>query len=91
MANQHFVVKPATPYTDATMDDDLNLIWTQVRKAIVDGTWNLVYAKNDGEFNYLLNQMIKNADGYGYETCAEFARNEAARWWSMVQAIQSGE
>jgi putative aldouronate transport system substrate-binding protein len=91
MANQHFVVKPATPYTDATMDDDLNLIWTQVRKAIVDGTWNLVYAKNDGEFNYLLNQMIKNADGYGYERCAEFARNEAARWWSMVQVIQSGE
>ncbi|MFH1880911.1 MAG: hypothetical protein ABIK64_08960 [Bacillota bacterium] len=91
MANQDFVVRPATEYADPTMDDDLNLIWTQVRKAIVDGTWNLVYAKNDGAFNYLLSQMIKNANGYGFETCAELGRSEAAMWRQMVQDIQNAE
>ncbi|HRX09792.1 MAG TPA: LCP family protein, partial [Candidatus Limiplasma sp.] len=91
MGNQNYVVKPATEYTDPTMSDDLDLVWKQVKKAIVDGTWNLIYAKSDGEFNYLLTQLKKNADGYGYQTCVEFAQNEADRWWQMVEALKAEE
>ena len=91
MATTNYVVKPATEYADPTMDDDLNLIWTQVKKAITDGTWNLVYAKSDGEYNYLLTQIVKNADGYGYETCEAWGETEAARWWQMVEALNAAQ
>ena len=39
---------------------------------------SLQYAKNDKEFEFIVNNMIKQANAYGYEECKAWSQNEAA-------------
>ena len=72
------MVAPGTSYAIGVRSDELKVKWTQVTKTIKDGTWNAIYAKNDGELNYLINDMIRKAKAYGYDDCVAWAQNEAA-------------
>ena len=78
LGSRNFKVAPGTSYSIGVRSDDLKVKWTQVTKAIKDGTWNAIYAKNDGEFNYLIKDMQNKARAYGYEECVAWSQNEAA-------------
>ena len=75
---KNFVVAPATTFKDTEMTDEFEIMWNQVTKCIVNGTWNAIYAKNDKEFEFIVNNMIKQANAYGYEECKAWSQNEAA-------------
>ena len=78
LGSHRFTVAPGTSYSIGVRSNELKIKWTQVTKAIRDGTWNAIYAKNDGEFNFLIRDMTSKANAYGYADCVAWSQNEAA-------------
>ncbi len=77
MESGNYSVIPGTSYSQPKRSAELEVTWTQVTEAIKTYSWRAIYAKNDGEFDYLVNQMIKICDEYGYDDLLE---------WSLEQA-----
>lgn len=73
-----YVVVPGTSFTQDTKDDELKTTWSQVTTEIKNGSWKAMYAKTDAEYEKIVNQMIKNAENYGYDTCIEWSKKQAA-------------
>lgn len=84
----NYTVMPETTYSEGSKTDELKLTWEQVTKTIVDYTWKAIYAKNDGEYEYLVKQMISDAERYGYKECLEWSQNEAAAKYALIQAYK---
>ena len=59
MKKGKYLVVPGTSYSEPKRSDELELIWTQVTQAIKQYSWRAIYAKNDGEFNYHVSEMIR--------------------------------
>ncbi len=76
-----YSVAIASPYTEGTKSAELDVIWTQVTKTIVSGSWNAIYSSSDDEFKKQVDTMIKDANSYdngnGYKKCIEWSQNEA--------------
>lgn len=53
-------------------------VWEQVKMCVQNGSWQAVYAKDDAEFDSVMEQMRADADSYGYQDCVEWCTNEAA-------------
>jgi len=72
-------VSPGSLYTGVGTPDDLSMKWNQVAECIKNETWKAIYAKNDAEFQSIVDNMIKNAKSYGYEDCCNHTRKQAER------------
>lgn len=83
-----YVVAPGTSYSMSAKDDEFKTTWSQVTDCIKRNSWNAIYAKNDAEFDKVIARMTKDAEGYGYAECLEWARNEAKTRRELEQAIQ---
>jgi len=86
MKKGKYTVVPGTSYSAPKRSDELELIWTQVTQAIKQYSWRAIYAKNDGEFNYHVQQMIKVCNEYGYDQVREWSRQQAAVRYRLQQA-----
>lgn len=86
MKKGKYTVVPGTSYSAPKRSDELELIWTQVTQAIKQYSWRAIYAKNDGEFNYHVQQMIKVCKEYGYDKVREWSRQQAAVRYRLQQA-----
>jgi putative aldouronate transport system substrate-binding protein len=73
----HISISLGTDYSMGVRDDELNTTWQQVKDCVKTYSWNLVYAKNDDEFNSILAEFISKAKEYGYDECVEWCMNEA--------------
>ena len=62
----------ASMYTASRKDRELLTIWEQVTLTIKQGSWNAIYASNDAGFEVIVNQMIKDANAYGYQQCVDW-------------------
>lgn len=78
LASNPYSVALGTSYSESRKDDELKVVWEQVTKTIVDYSWKAIYAKSDKEFELIVDQMIKNAEAYGYDQCVEWSEEEAA-------------
>lgn len=74
---------PAVNFAESTRSAELELKWQQVIKAIKEGSWNAMYAKNDAEFQQIVADMRTACQGYGYDECVQWCRDEAARRFSL--------
>lgn len=86
MKKGKYMVVPGTSYSEPKRSDELELIWTQVTQAIKQYSWRAIYAKNDGEFNYHVQQMIKVCKDYGYDQVREWSRQQAATRYKLQKA-----
>lgn len=86
MKKGKYMVVPGTSYSEPKRSDELELIWTQVTQAIKQYSWRAIYAKNDGEFNYHVQQMIKVCNDYGYDQVREWSRQQAATRYKLQKA-----
>lgn len=86
MKKGKYTVVPGSSYSAPKRSDELELIWTQVTQAIKQYSWRAIYAKNDGEFNYHVQQMIKVCNEYGYDQVREWSRQQAAVRYRLQQA-----
>ena len=73
----NYVLAPGTMYSAGVRSDELQVIWNQVATCIKDNSWRAIYAASDEEFNTIVDEMIAQADEYGYAQCVEFQENEA--------------
>ena len=74
---------PKPVYSSEEKEPELELQWQQVTKAIREGTWKAMYAKNDKEFESRVKKMIEAADGYGYGACVKWCEKDAALRYSV--------
>jgi multiple sugar transport system substrate-binding protein/putative aldouronate transport system substrate-binding protein len=77
--NENIVVSPATglKFTNPSKKDTLYTNWSQVATTITNGTWKCIYAKTDAEFDQLWEQMVSDANSYGYDKCVDYSEEQA--------------
>lgn len=74
-------------FTMDTRDDDLNTTWAQVAECVKSYSWQLIYAKDDAEFNSLLAEFKTKATEYGYNTCVSWCLDQAEKRKAKEQAL----
>lgn len=65
-------------YSAGTRSDELEIIWEQVKNCIVNYSWKAIYAKDDAEFESIVNEMI--------EKCGEYDPDGQCEAWSRERA-----
>lgn len=79
------VVPVVSTYHEPARDAELELKWNQVKTTVVNGSWNAMYARSDGEFDSIVSKMRADADAYGYGECVDWCREQAAIKFSMQE------
>lgn len=74
---EYSLSKPHT-YAESTKSDELSTRWEQVKTCIQNGSWQAIYAKDDAEFDSVMQKMRSDAESYGYQECIEWCENEAS-------------
>ena len=74
---QYSVSKPNT-YTAGSKSSELGEVWGKVTEIIRSGSWEVIFAKTEGECEEKIDQMCREADKAGYQTCAAWCEKEAA-------------
>lgn len=88
LESRDFVIAVGTTYSEMPRDDELELKWQQVSKAICDYSWQAIYAPNDDEFNNIVAEMKDVTAGYGYEEVCQFYRDEAVKRKAAEDAVK---
>lgn len=81
----NYSVVPAVNYSESVRSDELELKWQNVTTKLKEYSWKCIYAKNDGEFSYLVKEMKKVCNGYGYADVLAWSEGEAAIKWALQQ------
>lgn len=83
-----YTVAPATTFALAKKDTDLDTTWESVKGCIVKYSWRAMYANTDAEFDQIVNEMISEAKGYGYEKCVTWAKEQSALRYKLEEAAR---
>ncbi len=78
LEGKEYKIALGTAYSEGRRQDELKVVWEQVIKAITDYSWRAMYAKSDKEFDYIVSELIKVANSYGYDQCVAWSEEEAA-------------
>ncbi len=79
MDTTNYKVALGTSYTESKRSDDLKIIWEQVAECIVNYSWQAIYAKDDAEYDKIVNEMITKCNEYDPNgECLKWCENEAA-------------
>lgn len=74
-----------------TVDDDaMKLTLAALKDVIVPGTWELIYAADDAEFEQIWNRIKTNAEGLGIDSVIEYKVNDIAQAKEMAQTFTQG-
>lgn len=80
----------ASAYSESNMSDDLKIIWEQVATCIKAESWKAIYAKDDAEFDSIIEGMKKSCEEYDPNgQCLEWCNNEAAIRYKFEQDVQN--
>ncbi len=83
-------VAPGTSYTPPAESSDITTLRNQCKAEIVDSSWQMVFAKDEAEFNAILKDMQDTVKGLGYEQVLELdmqnAKDQAA---ARVEAVEN--
>lgn len=72
------LVAPGSSYSVPEADSNITTVRGQCKSAIVDGSWKMIFAKDDAEFNSLKKDMQKTAKGLGYDDVLKVDMKNAA-------------
>ena len=65
--NNQILVAPGTSWTAPQESSDIATLRNQVKSTIVQYSWQMVFAKDEAEFNSLLKEMQDTVIGLGYD------------------------
>ncbi|MFI2105506.1 ABC transporter substrate-binding protein [Isoptericola sp. NPDC019693] len=71
-ANDQLVVAPGSSFTAPTDDSEIEAIRSQVKAAIIEHSWKMVFAKSESEFDSILADMQTTVEGLGYAKVLDF-------------------
>ena len=72
------IIKAYSGWKESEKSDSLNTAYKQIQTAIVTYSWRAIYADNDAQFNFIVNQMKAQCDEYGYDEYVEWGMEQAA-------------
>ena len=70
-------------FTFASRSDEFKTTWSSVTDVITTYSWKAIYANSDAEFTYIVNQMLQQANAYGYQECVEWSAEQAAARFAL--------
>ena len=70
-ANDNLLVLPGTNYSTPEYSTDINTIKEQCKQTIVADSWQMIFAKDEAEFNSILKDMQDTVKGLGYDQVYE--------------------
>lgn len=88
MENTDYTVAIDGGYSMSPKEGDFKTTWSAVTDVIVTYSWKAIYASSDAEFTYIVNQMISQANAYGYEECVEWTVKEAQTRFALEEAVR---
>ena len=77
MTSLPYMLSLGSMYSASTKSDELTVIWNQVGDCVKTNSWKAMFAKDDAEFDQIINDMVATAKSYGLDQCDEFQANEA--------------
>lgn len=90
MESQDYVVAPSSKFVLASKDGDFKTTWSAVTDVIKTFSWRAIYATSDTAFENIVNEMIKQAKGYGYDECVTWSKEQADLRYQMEQELVNG-
>lgn len=85
----NYTVSPLTSYVASEKSESLKTKWEQVKMCIRNGSWNAIFAKTDADYNSIVDKMISDAKGYGYDDCIEYQKKEAEKRKQCEDAVKA--
>lgn len=86
--NKLIAVSPATQISTKTPDSEIQQKLGQIATIIKQDSWKMIFAKNDGEYNSLKNDMITKAKGLGYNDVVKFYITQAKRLFAARKTVK---
>ncbi|MBQ7636468.1 MAG: extracellular solute-binding protein [Lachnospiraceae bacterium] len=82
-----YYLQPATRgYVSPEKSPELETVWSQVTDCLTQYSWNAIYAQSEAEFKYIVKEMIKKCNAYGYDQCLAWSKEAAkAKFASQIQ------
>ena len=72
----NLLVLPGTNYSTPEYSTDISTIKEQCKQTIVADSWQMVFAKNEAEFNKILKDMQDTVKGLGYDQVFEVDKKD---------------
>ncbi len=73
-----YYLQPATKgFVAPDKSAELETVWSQVTDCLVQYSWNAVYAQSEAEYKYIVKEMIKKCNAYGYDQCLAWSKEAA--------------
>lgn len=70
-STDNLLVLPGTNYSTPEYSTDINTIKEQCKQTIVADSWQMIFAKDEAEFNKILKDMQDTVQGLGYDQVYE--------------------
>jgi len=75
--NDQVLVAPGASYAAPADDSEIETLRNQVKEIIKQYSWQMVFASNEAQFDSLRDELIKTAEGLGYDKVLEFDMTNA--------------
>ena len=75
--NDKIMVAPGSSYVTPDESSQIKTLRGQVKTEIVNASWKASFAKDDNEFNALLDEMRSKVDGMGYKQVLDVDMKDA--------------
>lgn len=70
--NSSILVAPGSGYVSPEEDSQITTLRGQCKASIVEYSWKMVFAKDEAEFNSLLEELQKTLEGLDYQTVLDY-------------------
>lgn len=87
--NRDYTVAPATTFKLGAKEGEFKTVWESVKDVIVTYSWRAIYASSDAEFDRIVDEMISEAKGYGYDQCVEWSLEQSAIRHSLEEEVRN--
>lgn len=86
--NNWLAVKPGTNYSAPDYTTDITAIKEQIKQIIIQYSWQMVFAKDESEFNTLLKEMQDTAIGLGYDQVYEVDEKNCKDIFAAIDEVK---
>ena len=89
METTNYSVAVDAAFTLASKEGDFKTTWSAVTDVITTYSWKAIYAKDDAEFEKIVNEMITQAKAYGYDECVTWSVEQGQIRHEMEEAVKA--
>jgi putative aldouronate transport system substrate-binding protein len=88
--NKMINVQPVTLFTPKQADGNVEQEENQIKTIVDADSWKLIYAKDDADFNSILNDMTTKAKGLGYDDVVKFYEAQDQQIFKARAEVMNG-